>query len=248
MLKNILNLIYPRKCIFCKTILDVNKTKNDYICNKCISSLPFVDLPLVSRKNKDIDNNINNRIYFFDDCISSFYYEPPITRAICDFKFHDKKFYAYIFSDYIIKNIVKFYININFDFISYIPMYKSREKDRGFNQAKLLAKEISKKIKIPLKDLIIKIKNNDPQHNLPLKLRKINIQNVYDFSHKQNINQKTILLIDDIITSGFTLNEASKILKTHGAKKVYCATIATTKVKNKYSLLTYLINEKIINE
>lgn len=240
MLKLILDLIYPRKCIFCNNILKID---NKYICEDCVKKLPFVTDNNILINNKSLDKNIN---FYFKNCVSSFYYESIISKAICDFKFHNKNLYFRPLASYMADNIVRYYNNINFDFITYIPMIKSKERDRGYNQASLLAKYLSKILKINYVCLINKIKDNQPQHNLTIEKRKTNIKDVYEFSGNKNIENKTILIVDDIITSGFTLNEASKVLRLSGAKEIYCATIAKTKIKNKYSLLNY-INKKIYN-
>ena len=142
MLKNILDLIYPRKCIFCNNILSINN-KNKYVCETCAKMLAFVEDDFVFVNNKNLDNNIK---FYFKDCISVFYYESNISKAICDFKFRNKDLYFRPLASYMLENIKKYYNNINFDFITYIPMFGSREKERGYNQAALLAKYLSKKI------------------------------------------------------------------------------------------------------
>ncbi len=130
-------------------------------------------------------------------------------------------------------NISRFYKDIMFDYITYIPMYKLREKQRRYNQSKLLADDLAQTLHIRLENLLIKVKDNKPQHNLTLKFRETNIKDVYEFTNTLDIHNKTILLIDDIITSGYTLNEAAKILKLAGARHVFCATIACTQLNNK---------------
>lgn len=244
MLKNILDLIYPRKCIFCNNILSIDN-KNKYVCEVCAKKLPFIPERFISINNKNFDNKIQNINFYFKNCISSFYYESVISKAICDFKFNNKNSYFKPLAGYISENIKKYYNNINFDFITYVPMFKSKERQRSYNQAALLAKHLSKTLKIPYACLVKKIKDNKPQHSLTLEKRKTNIKDVYKFSDNKNIKNKTILIIDDIITSGFTLNETAKVLKLSGAKDIYCATIATTKIKNKNSLLTYINNHEI---
>lgn len=241
-LKYILNLIYPPKCIFCKDMLDINKLYNQYICDKCYGKLPIISDSYVSLKNRDIDNDLAFKEYYFRDCISKFFYEFPVSSAICDFKFHNKHSFALPFAKYLASLVSRFYADISFDFVTYIPMFKRKEFERSYNQAKLLAMHLSKTLKIPLANLLIKVKNNSPQHNLNLDERKDNIKGVYEFSYKEDVSQKNILLVDDIVTSGYTLNEASKILVSVGVANVYCVTIAAPKIKNKYSLRNFMIN------
>ena len=246
--KNILNLIFPPKCIFCKSIISFNNNSFnnnnlnccENVCEKCFSDLFFIPNSLVSIKKRESALNLQNysknylsykKYYFFDDCISVFYYKSLISKSICDFKFFNKIYYLNFFCDQISLIAKKAYQNIKFDYITYIPMFQSKEKQRGFNQSKLIAKKLSEMLGIELKELLVKIKDNKPQHSLSLKLREENIRDVYQFSDKQNVSQKTLLLIDDIVTSGHTLNEAAKVLKLSGAKQVFCATIASTEIK-----------------
>ena len=100
-----------------------------------------------------------------------------------------------------------------YDTIIPVPISKKRMKERGYNQSTLIAKELSKKIKIDLEiNCIIKVKNVKEQSKLNKEQREKNIQNVYELKNKQKIINKKILLIDDIYTTGSTVNECSKIL------------------------------------
>ena len=101
----------------------------------------------------------------------------------------------------------------SYDTIIPVPISKKRMKERGYNQSTLIAKELSKKIKIDLEiNCIIKVKNVKEQSKLNKEQREKNIQNVYELKNKQKIINKKILLIDDIYTTGSTVNECSKIL------------------------------------
>lgn len=231
MLKYILEILYPPKCMFCKNLLTQNNKENEYICKSCRQLLPFILNDIAKISSRDICYGCLNRNYYFKECISVFFYENIISTSICKFKFHSKLAFDSLFSHYISQWINNFYSNITFDFITYIPMYKTKEKQRGYNQAKLLAKRLSKMLKIPLCELLLKVKDNQMQHSLPANIRIDNVENVYKALNLQHINSKTILLIDDIVTTGSTLNEASRILKKSGAKDVYCATIATPRIK-----------------
>lgn len=231
MLKYILEILYPPKCTFCKNLLTTTNKENKYICKTCHQSLPFIFNDISKISDRDIYYKFLNRNYYFKECISVFFYEGIIATSIRKFKFYNKLSFSSLFSYYISLFVNDFYSDVNFDFITYIPMYKLKEKQRGYNQAKLLAKNISKILKIPLSELLIKIKDNQIQHNLPANMRINNVKNIYKALNIQNINEKTILLIDDIVTTGSTLNEASKILKENGAKNIYCATIATPNIK-----------------
>ena len=114
------------------------------------------------------------------------------------------------------------------DCIVPIPLYKKRLKWRGFNQTELLANEISKHINKPMINALSKIKNTKPQIQFNEKSRKKNVKNVFVCTVPEIITNKNILLIDDVKTTGATLNEAKKILLKAKAKSVFTLTLAKT--------------------
>ncbi len=113
-----------------------------------------------------------------------------------------------------------------FDVITYVPLHKIRQKERGYNQSELLARELSYLLELPLECLLVKTKNNPPQHTTDAKHRSENVKNVYKVKDEARIENRRILLIDDIITTGNTLGECARMLKLAKAEKVCCATFA----------------------
>ena len=122
------------------------------------------------------------------------------------------------------KKYVQFEI---YDIIIPVPISKKRNKERGYNQSLLIAREIAKNENVKLRNnVILKVKNNNTQSKLNKEERAENVKNVYKITNNKEIIDKNILLIDDIFTTGATLNECSKMLKQASAKKVDVLTIA----------------------
>ena len=118
--------------------------------------------------------------------------------------------------------------NIKFDYITFVPLHKKRMRKRGFNQSEKIAKELGKMIDIPILDCIYRKSNTNRLYNLNRKERKIELKNA--FLVKENINYangKNILLIDDIFTTGSTVNEISKLLKLNNVNKIFVMTLLT---------------------
>ena len=114
-----------------------------------------------------------------------------------------------------------------YDIIIPVPISKKRKKERGYNQSALLAREIAKQLNIGYNDTsLIKIKNITPQSSLKKEDRIKNVQNVYSVINNEKIKNKSILLIDDIYTTGSTVNECSKKLIEYGANRIGILTIA----------------------
>lgn len=107
-----------------------------------------------------------------------------------------------------------------YDIIIIVPISKHRKKERGYNQSYLIAKEISKIIKIPIaKKILYKIKNTVPQSSLNRKQREENAKGAYKIRNTTKLYNKKILLIDDIYTTGNTVNECAKVLMHNGVKR-----------------------------
>ena len=118
--------------------------------------------------------------------------------------------------------------NINFDYILYVPLHKKRERKRGFNQSKIIASQLGKELGIEVLDILERSKNTRRLFELDEKERKKELKNVFKISKDiENYTNKNILLIDDIFTTGSTVNEISKLLKLNGINEVYIFTFLT---------------------
>lgn len=118
--------------------------------------------------------------------------------------------------------------NINFDYILYVPLHKKRERKRGFNQSKIIANQLGKELGIEVLDILERSKNTRRLFELDEKERKQELKNVFKISKDiENYTNKNILLIDDIFTTGSTVNEISKLLKLNGINEVYIFTFLT---------------------
>lgn len=116
----------------------------------------------------------------------------------------------------------------SYDIISAVPIHKKRKHDRGYNQSELIAKELAKNIpNIIYKNILKKTINNQRQSELKKEERLENVKNVYQIQNRQIIENKRIVLFDDIYTTGSTVNECSRVLKENGAKEILVLTLAS---------------------
>ena len=207
----ILSLIYPPKCVFCGTVID----KSD-ICEECEKTLPFTK-----------GDSIYQKFPFVDKCISPLYYKDYVRRAVLRFKFAGCSCYSRrlggIMSECAENNLDCGSI----DMVSCIPLSRKRMHDRGYNQAELLAKEISKKVGVEYLPTLKKIRHNTAQSTIKdSKQRAANVIGAYRVVDAEKVKGKYILLVDDVVTTGSTVSECARILKKSGAKAVYCVTLA----------------------
>lgn len=233
------NLLYPCRCPCCRKIVN-----NDSFCDKCWKKLIFIEKPTCSICGEPLDIKTNydllcancvNKKHYFNKVMSIFIYNSTVAKSIYRLKFNEKVFLSKFFSNFMIKIIKDFDI----DYITAVPMHKSRLKERGYNQSLLLARDISNKISINvLEDLILKIKNTSPQTKLSIKKRRTNLRSVFKINenYKNCIKGKNILIVDDVFTTGTTVDECAKVLKMNGVCRVYVITIARTTLNKKYKI------------
>lgn len=221
MLQNLLRTLYPDKCPFCKEVLK----SGERVCTSC--SLPFVS-PQVDVKKYSAHNDC------FDFAYSVFYYEPIVQKAILQYKYYAEgsKYMpaGRVFAGYM-KGLLLQKVKPNYHLVGFVPMAKKDLKKRKYNQAEHLARTLSKELNLHCEELLLKTKQNQTQHDLPASERLENVKDVYALNPKHNIQGKTILLVDDILTTGATLNECSRVLKQQGAKRVDIITLAVTRPK-----------------
>ncbi len=216
----ILNLIFPLKCTFCGKILDINEEKE--ICASCFGKILFI------RENNNQRPSYEFRTVYCDGIVCACKYSGIIKESLIKFKFFNKPSYHRTFAGILSGKLKEMTDSSGFDIIISVPLHKKREHIRGYNQAKLISKELSKQLKVREASFILKrIVNTKTQSLLNRDLRQTNIKGAFKVDYKDFIKGRTILLIDDILTTGNTINECCRVLKEAGAKKVFAAVVAT---------------------
>ena len=210
----ILDLLFPPRCVFCRKFL---KTGEKDICGKCRESLP------VCPAEKAVSSG-----EFYDICVSPLYYKDDVRRSILRFKFNDATNYASCYGK-ILAECIKDNLAGKYDMITWVPVSKEREKKRGYDQAMLLALATALELDDVAVETLRKTKDIPAQSTLDgHEERKANVVGVYEATDRELINDKRILVIDDIVTTGSTLSECARTLLMAGAREVICATLART--------------------
>lgn len=212
----LLHLIWPNKCVSCHCIIKPLQL----FCDECLKNIKFLDFKVCKvclNKKQFCDCHKNPRWY--KRSFAPFINIDTIQNSLVYLKKQkNKQLISYLAS----KMAEVFEINnknIEFDCIIPVPMHKQNYKKRGYNQSQLIAQSLSEIINIPVDNqVIIQIKKAKTQHSLDYKSRKENVRGIY---YAKETDYNNVLLVDDIITTGFTINECAKTLKLSGVNEVY---------------------------
>lgn len=207
----IAHLLYPWKCVFCESVL-----KDTDICRECEEKLPYT-----------VGDSAMQKFPFIDKCVSPLYYKDKVRASVHRYKFGGcsaySRRYAALMSDCVENNLDCRSVDV----ISWIPLSKKRLRQRGYDQARLLAEEIAAKTGLPCRQLLQKVKNNSAQSlTRDAKQRHENVAGVYALDDGADVSGLRILLVDDVVTTGATMSEAARILRKAGAKSVFGVTLA----------------------
>jgi competence protein ComFC len=178
-----------------------------------------------------IHEKCRNTTVYYDKIIIKYYYDwKYISKMVKDAKFYHKKDILYDFWEELTEQLIQNCIDLEDSIIVPIPIHFFKRWKRGYNQCEILSEKIEEDLKIPyLKNILYKKKYTRQQSKLSKQKRLVNLQNSFDIRKKyvDIIDKKQIILVDDIVSTGSTLNEASKVLRLYWAKKVVCICVAS---------------------
>lgn len=236
--ERILQFFLPKQCPCCDRFLDENENG---VCQDCLSGIRWIEPPFCSIcgmpfLSRDIETHLcgdcMRKKRYFTIARAVGVYEGTLKKAIHQWKYEGKDSLTPFFVDWIIGGIYRYWPSPFFDLLIPVPLHKSRLRHRGFNQALLLVKQLSKITRIPYaKKLLVKNRPSIPQVDLSVSEREKGLAGNFWVVKKEDIKGKRILLIDDVYTTGATVNECSKTLIMAGAKSVDVLTLAHT-IKN----------------
>lgn len=227
-MKALINLIkeafFPMTCAACGDVTEGGEPLCDY-CREMLKPFNPIKRCLCCGNEKS-DCECKNRVFHFDGLIAPFKNKDTAKQGIYAFKFGGKISNAGYFAEQMALCIKNEYREMHFDGVAFVPMHRLRFLKRGFNQSRVLAEKIAEILKLPLEDTLVCLKNGKRQHDLFGKERFQNVKGRYKAD--KNATGKTFLLVDDIKTTGATLDECAKQLYLKGAEGVYCVTALIT--------------------
>ncbi len=205
----ILDLLYPPKCPFCGKLLE----KGQLLCPECQNGLPWLTGTVGERK-----------IELTGGCVSVAEYDERVKKGVHAFKFHGRSARSVAFG-LLIAQCVKDH-DLTADLVSWPPLSKKRLRERGYDQARLLAEKVGKELGLPVVRTLQK-EHRPAQSGLDgREARRTNLLGAYTAVDAEAFRDKRVLLVDDVLTTGATLSECARTLRLAGAEAVVCTTLA----------------------
>ncbi len=238
MLKTVIDIIYPRRCPICG---DIVSPRGELICPPCKSKLKPIEEPRCKKCSKPIESEEKE---YCHDCETKHHhyikgyalwvYDSAMKKSIADFKFHGRKEYRDFYIDEITKRYGAEIGRIAPDVLVPIPIHKTKQMQRGYNQADILARGIGSKLNIAvLSHLLQRDKKTLPQKLLNDKERLKNLEKAFTYSKEESLRFQAdinkVMLIDDIYTTGSTIEACTNILLQNGIDEVYFLSICIGK-------------------
>lgn len=229
----LLDLIYPRCCPLCG---EVRPYKAEAACRTCLEKLKRVQRERCLKCGKHIEEeeqalcgDCQKQSKSFVRGYPAFEYADPLKKALYDFKYKNQRVYADFFAAGIFACRGEELQQLKVDGIIPVPVHPKKKKRRGYNQAGLLAKALSTRMRVPVfEDVLLRSVDTNPQKELNDKQRLSNLKNAFKINGNA-IKLKKVLLVDDIYTSGATIECCTRVLLAAGVEEVYYTSVAIGK-------------------
>lgn len=214
---SLFDVLFPPKCVLCRKVLEDFETD---LCDACRQDAP--NCP-VSRK----------KMPFLEGWCAVWYYQDAVRESILRYKFANRRSYAKSYAKLLAQKLKEEYPE-GFDVLTWVPISRRRKFKRGFDQVEKLALALGKQLAIQPVRTLRKIRHNRPQSGIAAPAhRRANVLGVYKAINPEEIWNKRVLLLDDVITTGATVGECARILLTAGAREVYVGAVAAARHDSK---------------
>ena len=207
-----LDLLFPPKCVFCHKIL---KSGERELCAVCQRELPWITGPAAEQSGE-----------FFDLCASPLWYQGAVRESFHRYKFSGAVAYSKVYGR-LMAQCVRDHLSGRWDLITWVPLSDARRKQRGYDQAMLLAEATALELGDVAAETLRKARHTSAQSGLTDDgARRANVLGAYQIVDPELVEGKRVLLVDDVITTGSTISECARTLRTAGAAEVVCVTLA----------------------
>lgn len=233
MWRPVADLFWPRQCEGCGAMPDEG---GRYLCWDCRAGLPWIEPPYCSRCGDPINGAITNdyvcslcaaREPAFDLARSAVRFREGIKDWLHRFKYSNATYLAPDFGRMLAATVRVHYERERFDAVAYVPLYPVKERARTYNQARLLAAALGREMGLPLaRGCLERVRDTGTQTHLTARQRAENVKDAFRVRHPEWAEGRHFLLVDDVMTTGATVNECARALKAAGSGRVMVMTVA----------------------
>jgi ComF family protein len=231
-LRALVSLFYPPLCVVCSTNID----SGEYLCPECSDKAPRIKPPFCDKCSEQFAGaisgtfscaNCSHRRLYFNAAVSAYRSRGIVRKLVHEFKYHRQFHLRHPVANWLMETLEDPRLReLRFDIIVPVPLHPARERERGFNQAQLLAELLSAKVSIPVRPVLERIRYTTTQTAFDRAERMENLRDAFRLRKKVHVQDLRVLLIDDVLTTGSTLSECARVLKRAGAISVHAATAA----------------------
>ena len=226
------SLFYPAACVVCSS----NVERSDYLCESCKSRAPRITPPFCAKCSEPFSGaitqtfscaNCEHRLLHFDSAVAAYRSRGLVRNLVHAFKYGHQRHLRHPLAHWLGETMRDPRLRgRRFDLIVPVPLHPARERERGFNQAALLAELFARQIAVPHRLALERIRYTKTQTAYDRAERMENLRDAFRLRKNMNVRELHVLLIDDVLTTGSTLSECARVLKEAGAISVYAATAA----------------------
>ena len=228
-----LDLLYPRNCIHCGAS---SPEALPHLCWDCLSDTPKIEPPFCACCGDPVAGDIQHdytcfacsrQTPAFEFARSALRYEGAVGAALRDLKYNKAVWLARDLAELLFACVRAEYPDVGFDRVSAVPLHPARRRERGYNQSALLAASLARKMNLPYEEKTARrIRSTTTQTGLTAPQRAANVHAAFRSGFFARLNGKRILLVDDVMTTGATVNACAAALKEGGAQTVHVVTVA----------------------
>ena len=212
----LLDLLFPPRCVFCRRLLHRGE---EGICSRCQQELPWA-----------LGAEAEQTGEFFSLCASPLWYQDQVRASFHRYKFKGVRGYSRTYGRLVAQCVLD-HLAGRYDLITWVPLSRARLRQRGYDQAMLLASAAALELDDVAAETLRKVRDTEAQSGLGKNdaSRRANVLSAYQVTDPALVEGRRVLLIDDVVTTGSTLSECARVLRTAGATDVVCAALARSR-------------------
>ncbi|MGN0342923.1 MAG: double zinc ribbon domain-containing protein [Roseburia sp.] len=225
----LLDILFPRRCPLCDQVIPMDRL----ICEPCSGKLPYLREPLCKKCGKSLSDD---RTEYCRDCSRKahsfragravFSYEGRMRESLYRFKYANRREYGAFYGEQAAILYGSWIKRCGVEAVIPVPLHRKRRQKRGYNQAEIFARELADRVGLPVRtDLVSRVVNTRPQKELDVEQRRKNLKKAFTIN-RSIVQLRKVLLVDDIYTTGSTVDAVTQVLRDAGVEEIYVLCIS----------------------